>query len=90
MSALQKLQQKIQQWKEEHEELKRVNETLKRELEGASETAKVQEGLKAELEASQSRCQNCEEELAALKRELQEKDAEIEKIITQVEALLSA
>jgi SMC interacting uncharacterized protein involved in chromosome segregation len=67
MSALQKLQSKIEAWRVEHEALKSENTQLKAQLNTAS---------------------NTQGELEALKHELAEKDAEIEKIIAQVEALL--
>jgi len=67
MSALQKLQSKIETWRLEHEALKSENAQLKAQLNNAS---------------------NSQGELETLKRELVEKDAEIEKIIAQVEALL--
>ncbi len=72
MSALQKLQEKIEQWRVDHEALKSENAQLKVELSNAS-------GSQNEQEA----------QVAALKRELEEKDAEIEKIIAQVETLLA-
>ncbi len=72
MAALQKLQEKIEQWRADHEALKNENAQLKVELSNVS-------GSQNEQEA----------QIAALKRELEEKDAEIEKIIAQVESLLS-
>jgi len=72
MSALQKLQEKITQWKADHEALKRENEQLKTELANVSGSQSEKDGI-----------------IESLKRELAEKDAEIEKIIAQVEALLS-
>ncbi len=72
MSALQKLQEKIEQWRADHEALKNENAQLKVELSNASGSQNAQE-----------------EQIAALKRELEEKDAEIEKIIAQVESLLA-
>ena len=72
MSALQKLQEKIEQWRVDHEALKSENAQLKIELSNAS-------GAKGANES----------QIAALKRELEEKDEEIEKIIAQVESLLS-
>ena len=72
MSALQKLQEKIEQWRVDHEALKSENAQLKVELSTVS-------GSQSEQEA----------QVAALKRELEEKDAEIEKIIAQVETLLA-
>ena len=72
MSALQKLQEKIEQWRTDHEALKSENAQLKVELSNISGSQNAQEA-----------------QIAALKRELEEKDAEIEKIIAQVESLLA-
>jgi len=72
MSALQKLQEKIEQWRRDHEALKNENAQLKMELSNAS-------GSQSQQEA----------QIESLKRELEEKDAEIEKIIAQVESLLA-
>jgi len=72
MSALQKLQEKIEEWRVDHEALKSENAQLKVELSTVSGSQNEQ--------ALQ---------VAALKNELEEKDVEIEKIITQVESLLS-
>ena len=72
MSALQKLQEKIEQWRVDHEALKTENAQLKVELSNVS--------------GSQSQK---DEQITALRRELEEKDAEIEKIIAQVESLLA-
>lgn len=72
MSALQKLQEKIEQWRADHEALKNENAQLKVELSNASGSQNEQET-----------------QIAALKRELEEKDQEIEKIIAQVESLLA-
>ena len=72
MAALQKLQEKITQWKADHEALKNENAQLKAELSNVSGSQNAQEA-----------------QIAALKRELEEKDSEIEKIIAQVEALLA-
>ncbi|MFT7824680.1 MAG: hypothetical protein ABXS92_07950 [Sulfurimonas sp.] len=72
MAALQRLQDKIEQWKVDHEALKRENEKLREELQNAAGSRGEQETL-----------------IASLKKELEEKDAEIEKIIAQVETLLS-
>ena len=72
MAALQKLQEKIEQWRADHEALKNENAQLKIELSNVS-------GSQTQQEA----------QIATLKRELEEKDAEIEKIIAQVESLLA-
>lgn len=72
MAALQKLQEKIAQWRADHEALKSENAQLKEELANVSGSQNAQEA-----------------QITTLKRELEEKDAEIEKIIAQVEALLA-
>ncbi|GIT98641.1 hypothetical protein [Sulfurovum sp. TSL1] len=72
MAALQKLQEKIEQWRADHEALKSENAQLKVELANVSGSQNAQEA-----------------QITSLKRELEEKDAEIEKIIAQVEALLA-
>ena len=72
MSALQRLQEKIEQWRVDHEALKSENAQLKVELSTVSGSQNEQ-ALQVE----------------ALKNELEEKDTEIEKIIAQVESLLS-
>ena len=89
MSALQKLQEKIEQWKIDHETLKTQNADLKSQLAGVAEAQKANESLKMEVEAKAKQCETLEDTVASLKRELEEKDAEIEKIIAQVESLLS-
>ena len=72
MSALQKLQEKIEQWRVDHEAIKSENEQLKIELGNAS-------GAQGEKDSV----------IESLRNELAEKDSEIEKIIAQVESLLS-
>ena len=72
MSALHRLQEKIAQWKRDHEALKEENAQLKSRLDTTADSQNQQAAV-----------------IEALKRELEEKDAEIEKIIAQVEALLS-
>ena len=89
MSALQTLQEKITQWKNDHEALKGENEALKSQLENAAGIEEAKEVLNRELEAKVTQCQSHEETITSLQSELREKDAEIEKIIAQVEALLS-
>ena len=89
MSALQKLQEKIQEWKRDHEALITLNENLKNQIAEMSASQKASESVTLELAESQEHCKRLEEEVASLKRELEEKDAEIEKIVAQVEALLS-
>ncbi len=100
MSALQKLQEKIEQWRVDHEALKSENAQLKVELssisgsqnEQASEIAALKSEnaqLKVELSNVSGSQNEQESQIAALKRELEEKDVEIEKIIAQVESLLA-
>jgi len=89
MSALQKLQEKIEQWKRDHEALKEQNAELTSQLATAAGAQEAQEALRTELENKNNLCQNHEESIASLQQELRDKDTEIEKIIAQVEALLS-
>ena len=89
MSALQKLQEKIEQWKRDHEALKAQNAELTNQLSSAAGVQEAQEALKIELENKSNMCQNHEETIASLQQELRDKDTEIEKIIAQVEALLA-
>jgi chromosome segregation ATPase len=72
MSALQKLQEKIEEWRVSHEAMKAEYALLKVELESDSHTQNEKDTV-----------------IEALRNELAEKDAEIEKIIAQVESLLS-
>jgi len=89
MAALQKLQEKIEQWRHDHEEIKKQNANLKSQLAGVAEAQKANESLVIEVEAKATQCTELESTVAALRRELEEKDTEIEKIIAQVESLLS-
>ena len=89
MSALQKLQEKITQWKRDHEALKAQNAELTKQLSGVAGVQEAQEALKTELESKNALCVSHEETIASLKQELKEKDDEIEKIIAQVETLLA-
>lgn len=73
MSALRKLQEKIEEWRVHHEAIKSENAKLKVEL-VAVVTAQKEDILSIE----------------ALKKELADKDAEIENIIAQVDALLAS
>ncbi len=89
MSALQKLQEKIEQWRVDHEALKEQNSDLKSQLAGVASAQNDQESVIAELRKEVEQCTAQESTIEALKRELEEKDAEIEKIIAQVETLLA-
>lgn len=72
MTALQRLHEKIEQWRVDHEALRSENAQLKVELQNARGSKDEQSVL-----------------IETLRRELEEKDTEIEKIIAQVETLLS-
>ena len=89
MSALQKLQEKIEQWRADHEALKMQNNDLKSQLAGVASSQNEQESVIAALRGEVEKCTAQEETIEALQRELKEKDAEIEKIIAQVETLLA-
>ena len=89
MSALQKLQEKIEQWRVDHEAIKSQNSDLKSQLAGLASSQNEHKSVLVELENKVSLCSTQEETIATLKRELEEKDEEIEKIIAQVESLLS-
>ena len=89
MSALQKLQEKIEQWRLDHEALKVQNRDLKSQLASVASSQNDQESIIAELKNEVEKCTSQEAAIEALQRELEEKDAEIEKIIAQVETLLA-
>ena len=89
MSALNRLQEKITQLKTGYETIKQQNEDLKSQLTTMSSSQSEQEMLINNLRAEAEKVQSLESTVETLKRELLEKDAEIEKIIAQVEALLA-
>ena len=89
MAALNRLQEKIEQWRVDHEEIKKQNSDLKSQLAGVAEAQKANESLVIEVEAKAKQCETLEATVLRLQAELDEKDAEIEKIISQVESLLS-
>ena len=89
MAALNRLQEKIEQWRVDHEEIKKQNADLKSQLAGVAEAQKENESLNIEVEAKSTQCVTLEEMVNTLRRELEEKDNEIEKIIAQVESLLA-
>lgn len=72
MNALERLNEKISQWKSNYEALQNENEQLKLELNNAAGS----QGQK-------------DSEIERLRADLEAKDLEIEKIIAQVESLLS-
>ena len=89
MSALNRLQEKITQLKTGYEAIKQQNEELRNQLTTMSSSQSEQEMLINNLRAEAEKVQSLESTVETLKRELMEKDAEIEKIIAQVEALLA-
>lgn len=89
MSALKKLQEKIEQWKATHEALKIENSELKSKVGSIVNSNEEELRLTHELREKSEKCVVYESTIATLKQELQEKDVEIEKIIIQVEALLT-
>ncbi len=89
MSALMRLQEKITHLKEGYEALKAENAELKSQLTNLSSSQSEQEMLINSLREEAQKAQSLEERVSQLKQELQEKDSEIEKIIAQVESLLS-
>lgn len=89
MDALNRLSAKIDALKEAYERLKSVNENLKEQIADAASALEKNKELELALEASKKREEAYQTQLHALKEELSLKDQEIEKIIMQVEALLS-
>jgi chromosome segregation ATPase len=89
MNVLQKLQDKINELKKEHESIKMQNEDLKNKLAGVASKQEEQQNLINHLKNEAEKCSALESTIDDLRLELLEKDEEIEKIISQVEALLS-
>ena len=89
MSALQRLQEKITQLKTDYEAVKAQNAELKSQLTNLSGAQSEQEMLINNLREEAQKAQALESTVSELRRELEEKDTEIEKIIAQVESLLS-
>ncbi len=88
MSALQKLQAKIEQWHKDQETLKMQNRNLKSQLDIVASAHESQHTLLKELEAKTLECNLLQKKVETLTQEMEEKDDEIEKIIIQVESLL--
>jgi len=82
MNAIEKLKQKIEELKNNFNQLQEANAALKAELEGASGNGEELEQLKRTLLSK-------EEQIQQLRNEITEKDTEIEAIIAKVETLLS-
>jgi chromosome segregation ATPase len=89
MNALTRLQDKIRELKTQYETIKNQNEDLKNQLAEVASAQNEKQHLLSKLELEAQRCQTLEDAIEELKQELAQKDAEIEKIIAQVEALLA-
>ena len=89
MAALSRLQEKIEQWKKNHEAIKSQNSDLKSQLAVVAEAQTLKDALVIEVEAKTQECDALKVSVASLQNELEEKDTEIEKIIAQVESLLA-
>ena len=83
MSALERLKEKVEHMRENFVRLEEENASLKKELEAARQNSSSEEleELKKELIAK-------DDLIATLRQEIENKDAEIEAIISKVEALL--
>ncbi len=82
MSALDRLKEKVESWKERIAQLEEENARLQEQLEAGAADSREVETLKAALNT-------CEETVASLRQEITDKDEEIEEIIAKVEALLA-
>jgi seryl-tRNA synthetase len=80
MSALQKLQIKLKQWKKDHQKVLEENQALKKQLYSI--------GNREEIQIQKEHCATLQNKIDILTAELEEKDEEIEKVILQVEAIL--
>ena len=88
MNVLEKLKNKIEEWKTQYEAIKLENQDLKSQLANVASLQDEQQMLINKLKSEAERCDSLEFTIEELKEELKEKDTEIEKIIAQVEALL--
>jgi predicted RNase H-like nuclease (RuvC/YqgF family) len=81
MSAIERLKDKVDSWKDNFHRLQRENEELQKKLDKALSGGDEVKKLRAEI-AEKNRI------IDEMKKELESKDAEIEAIIVKVEALL--
>ena len=83
MSAIERLKEKVEHMRENFLKLEKENASLKKELKTAEQSGSSEEleELKKELIAK-------DDLIATLRQEIEKKDAEIEAIISKVEALL--
>jgi len=89
MATLVRLKEKIEQLKKDYKAMKSQNANLKSQIAGIAKAEKSKDYLLTEVEEKTRECKTYEQTIAMLKYELEEKDAEIEKIIAQVESLLA-
>jgi len=89
MNALTRLQDKIRELKAEFESVKRQNEDMQTKLIQCASLEDEKQRLNQRIEQETQRAKDLEDTISQLKNELSQKDAEIEKIIAQVEALLA-
>jgi len=89
MSALERLQEKIEQLKTDYVAIQEQNKNLKSQLAGVAAAHTDQEVLVTELRTELEKCTAQEQTIYTLQKELKEKDEEVEKIIAQVESLLA-
>ena len=83
MSALDRLKEKIEAWKQRIDELESENHDLRTQLEHIPQTdGEEVKDLNAALEA-------CHETVAALEKDIADKDLEIDAIIAKVEAMIA-
>ena len=83
MRALDKLKEKINEWKRDYEALAKENSELKAKLENCSESGSVQDVSQLEEEI-----ERLNKEIEKLKQEIELKDLEIEDILENIEELL--
>ena len=83
MSALDRLKEKVEAWKQRIEELEQANQDLRAQLEQLPQRDDDEVGsLNDALEA-------CQERVAVLEKDIVDKDREIDAIIAKVEAMIA-
>jgi predicted nucleic acid-binding Zn-ribbon protein len=79
MSALDRLKEKVDAWKQRIEELEQENHNLREQ---------DTHGGNGEIDALRAQLEGCQKTVADLRNDIAEKDQEIEAIISKVEALI--
>jgi predicted RNase H-like nuclease (RuvC/YqgF family) len=83
MSALDRLKEKVEAWKQRIDELEQANQDLKAQLEHLPQRDDDEAGsLREALEV-------CQERVAVLEKDIVDKDREIDAIIAKVEAMIA-